>query len=136
MSLKIHTLRLPCIRPSMKYLTWTQVCFISRSVNLDATGSCVNMFSKATLPKMQKNIPCTQRSEGAFGHSHSVFVRRENLSRQHEQRHVGAQSTHIPLCYQSNRSSAHCLSCQHTLTSLGRSVLKEQKHCGILQLYL
>lgn len=136
MSLKIHTLRLPCIRPSMKYLTWTQVCFISRSVNLDATGSCVNMFSKATLPKMQKNIPCIQHSEGAFGHSHSVFVRRENLSRQHEQRHVGAQSTHIPLCYQSNRSSAHCLSCQHTLTSLGRSVLKEQKHCGILQLYL
>lgn len=94
------------------------------------------MFSKAILLKTQKNIPSVQCSECALGHFHSGFLRRENLSRQHEQRHVGAQSTHTPLCYQSYSSSAHCLSCQPAFTSLGRSVLKEQKHCDILQLNL
>lgn len=65
----------------------------------------------------QRNNPSTHCSERASRHFHSfVFIRGENLSRQHEQRHVGAQSSQaaVHYGYQSKRRSTNSLSCQHT----------------------
>lgn len=65
----------------------------------------------------QRNNPSTHCSEHALRHFHSfVFLRGENLSRQHEQRHVGAQSSRaaVRYRYQSKRRSTNSLSCPRT----------------------
>lgn len=86
-----------------------QVCFRHRFIATDVTKCCVNTFIRTILMKTRRGIPSFHHRECTFGHFHSsAFVRGQNPSRQHQQRHTGAQHTHTALHdrYQSKRRSS------------------------------
>lgn len=114
----------------------TALCNTKHRIAQSGSASHMSIHNQDNIHETSRgnnpNIPCNECTLRCL-HSFA-FVRGENLTRQHKQRHVGV---HMLLCITDTKvrggQPPKTLSCQLN-TSLGSGVLKEHNHADILQL--